>query len=159
MNTETAETTAAIETLSHVAKPNDRRCRWWQKTLTADQAVKLNPEAIADAGSIPGPYHRNGADMELPEWSVIFDGEALHHAKPRGWRWVVGFVVRDEAGALVLTWVTSAVAGQKAVVKASGAAHLLGGSGDVANIVRCARWVLEAETSQARMERIAALRG
>lgn len=151
--------TTPIETLSHIAKPVDSRCRWWQKTLTADQAVALDPAAIDDAGSIPGAYHRKNADMELPEWAVIFDGEANHHAKPRGWRWVVGFVVRDEAGALVVTWVTSAVAGQKAVVKASGAAHLLGGSGDVANIVRCARWVLEAETSQARMERIAALRG
>ena len=147
-----------IDALLHTAKPCDTRCRWWQKTLTADEVIALDPASIDDANSIPGQYHRKGADMALPEWAVIFDGEAIHHKKNHGWRWVFGVVVRDAEGKLGVAWVTSSVAKQKAAVKAAGAAHLLGGSGDVANIVRCARWILESETTEGRMERIAALK-
>lgn len=144
------------ETLSHIAKPCDDRCRWWQKTLAAEAVIALDPASIEDANSIPGTYLRKGADLELNEWTVLFDGEQVHHKKPRGWTWTMGIVLRVD-GALKVEWIRANVSKHKAVIKAAGAAHLLGGSGDVASMVRVARWILEADTTEARMERIAAI--
>lgn len=145
-----------IQTYSHIAKPRDRRCSWLQLVLTPEMVLDASPADVDGAGTLPGLRQRRYADTELPVWSVVLDIEARHHTKNRGWDHYVGIVRPTEDG-LVLTWVGEPTAAMKALIKASGAAHLLGGSGPNAAMVRCARWVLEGVDDVERERRLLAL--
>ena len=151
--------TPTAPTFSHVASRTDRRCKWWQKTINAEIAATLDPAAIEGGNSIPGEYLRDGADLELPAWTMILDSEQVHHAKPRGYSYTLGVIMPKADGSLGRTWIAGKVSAQKGAIKAAGATHLLGGSGDTAGLVRMARWILEAEGDEARLARIEVLKG
>lgn len=113
--------------------PQDRRCRYWAKVVRAEQDLPL-PSEVSGAGNIESPYLQRG-DEELLPGDVLFEGEANHHSKDRGWSYLVQFV--DSAGACVMY--RSGFSAQKAAAKAQGmATALLAGSGDVAGAVRVA---------------------
>lgn len=140
-------------TLSHIAKPSDSRCPWLQVHTTPDRVLAINPANVDGAKDLPGFKLRNGSDVELPAWDVLFDVEAMHHKKNRGWRHLLGIVVPNGDG-LKLRWF-SIVMEVKTAIKAAGASHLMGGSGPNAAMLRAARWILEGETDEGRMSRVA----
>jgi hypothetical protein len=113
--------------------PCESKCRWWAKVIRHGDSLPL-PSAVAGAADIPGDYLAPG-DEELFPGDVLFEGEAIHHRKPRGWKYWVSFV--NSAGELVVYG--SGFGAEKAEAKANGlAAALLAGSGDVAGAVRVA---------------------
>ncbi len=144
-----------METLSHIASPSDSRCNWLQ--LVADEAAVLaaDPSKIDGAATLPGTKQRRGADSELPAWTILFDIEANHHWKNRGWTHVLGIVAPKGEG-LALYWMKPTAA-TKAAIKAAGAAHLIGGSGPNAAMVRAARYILEGADDNERQARLAAV--
>lgn len=152
--------TAAAPTYSHIAVPSDHRCRWWQKALPIDTMLATNPADIEGGNDVPGTYMKKNADHELAAWTAVLDSEAKHHKKDRGFSYTLGIIHPNPnvEGELTITWIGARVAPQKAAIKAAGASHLMGGSGDAAHLVRMARWILEADTDEARLERIATLK-
>lgn len=142
---------SAETTYSHVAKPADRRCRWWQRICDQGDLERVELGAVDGANALPGRYLKDGSDVELPIWSVVFDGEARHHAKPRGWRFLVGFVVPGDDGGLRLVWREPKVQ-DKARAKADNQA-LAAGTGPHAALVRAALWALAAPEHE-RVQRI-----
>jgi hypothetical protein len=123
------------------------------------------PEAVDGAHSIPGQYLRRG-DEELFCGDLLFEGEANHPSKNRGWSYWVHYV--NDSGRLVS--VNSGWREFKAQLKtASGAFDpaLLKGAGDLAACVRFAhvqrmggldtlRALALAIEARATMKRIAA---
>ena len=92
------------------------------------------PSDVKGAGDINSPYLRRG-DEELYPGDIMFEGEANHHSKDRGWSYWVHFV--DQEGNLIVY--RSGFSEQKSAAKAQGLAlELLAGSGDVAGAVRVA---------------------
>lgn len=150
--TTTTTTTTTSQTFSHVAHPEDSRCSWLQVHATPEQLLSTSPTTVDRAADLPGRKLRNGADIELPAWSVLFDIEAMHHRKQRGWCHLLGLIIPEDGGELRLRWICPGMA-VKMTIKAAGATHLIGGSGPNAAMVRTARWILEAEGDDARLDR------
>lgn len=151
-------TPAAALTCTHTAKPVDPRCPWWQRAGTENEVLMKTVDTVSEAGSLPGKFLRPGADLELSAWSCIFDGEAMHATKHRGWRHVVGIVApTGDDGTLVITWIQANMA-MKQAIKAARYSHLLGGSGPNAALLRVARYVLEAPDTTERLARLRAMK-
>ncbi|WP_139826500.1 hypothetical protein [Derxia lacustris] len=116
--------------------PCDSRCRYWAKIIRKGQSLPL-PADVNGANDIPGKYLRG--DEELLPGDVLFEGEAMHHRKNRGWHYVVQVVT--EAGEL-RRFVNGAFSNQKAQMKAQGMSpDYLRGAGDVAAMVRIAHGI------------------
>jgi hypothetical protein len=145
------ELTLSLETptLSVTLSPVDKRCTWFCKVDPSGLA--RTPDPVEGATSLPGDRVRAGTDLELPAWSVVYDVEARHHAKMRGWDHRVGIVVLREDGGLSLRWVQPTAA-HKAAIKAADPS-LRGGSGPNAAMVRLAAYVLRGETEADRLAR------
>ena len=120
--------------------------------------LSLDPKKIASANDLPGDYVRKGTDLEIPDWTFIFDGEANHATKQRGWTWQLGVAIPGVTEPYIV-WIVSDVAKQKAKIKAEGATHLIFGSGDNANLARMARWIAEGPDLPERLRRIQILSG
>lgn len=147
---------APIATYSHIASPSDARCQWWQRIASEGEVLAADPATVDGAGDLPGRYVRKGSDHELAAWTIVFDGEALHHRKQRGWRHLVGIVAVADDGTLSRLWMPP-TAERKAAIKATGASHLMGGSGPNAAMVRIARYVLEGSTDADRRARLSVM--
>lgn len=139
-----------MDTLSHIARPADSRCKWWQRIATEAEVLGTDPAQIDGASTLPGAYQRKAADTELPAWTVVLDGQENHHVKARGWRHLLGIVVRS-GDRLGMVWITTPMQ-TKALIKAA-APHLAGGSGPNAALLRAARYVLEGQGDGYRIGR------
>jgi len=115
--------------------PADGRCRYWAKVIRAGMSLPL-PSLVNGADDIPSHYLLRGNEELLPG-DALFEGEANHHRKNRGWSYWLTFVT--EAGDLVRVC-NEDFGGIKAILKQQGlAAEYLKGSGDVAAMVRIAQ--------------------
>ncbi len=114
--------------------PVDGRCRYWAKIVRANQSLPM-PETVQGAADISGNFLRRGEE-EIMTGDVLFEGEAMHHRKARGWLYTVSAVT--PAGALLVRngdWREF-----KSEMKTEGGFDpmLLRGSGDLAACVRFA---------------------
>lgn len=148
---------SVVPTYTHVAVPRSSRCQWWQSIGKPQEVLALDPAGVESANDLPGEYLRKGTDLELPAWTVIFDGEANHHSKQRGWTHQLAIVAPDAEGDLDIKWVRP-TADHKARIKAR-APHLKGGSGPNAAMARIARFVLEGVDDADRLARWRYVRG
>lgn len=145
---ETSETSETSEPSScgYTPKKRDSRCRAWCKVLSSESVRRIRPAGIDGANDLPGSYLPFGREVELFPGDVIFEGEANHHTKPRGWTYNLGFVVGGANGVARIVWVAGDKrAALKADLRASknpAVRELLPGSDDVAAMVRYARAVL-----------------
>ena len=135
-------------TYSYVAKPADSRCKWWCKVIPAAVAATLD---LTDRTSLHAlEFVKKNADLELNEGDFVLDSEELHHRKSRGYRTVIGQVVRNPDGVLALHapgWGAEGEAMRtpdmecKQAIKAAATreqwSQLSQGTGDVA---ACLRW-------------------
>lgn len=111
--------------------PTDARRRYWAKIVRNGRPLPM-PDEVQGAGDIPGPYRGRG-DEELLPGDALFEGEANHHRKNRGWTYCLTYVTD---GGEVLTFI-SGFSEQKAALKAQGIASVyLKGAGDWAAMVR-----------------------
>lgn len=124
-----------ILSATYVCAPSDHRCRYWAKVVRAGTELPL-PEHVDGASDVPGPYVRRGDDVELFEGDWLLEGEEVSHRKQRGWTYHLRALGRhadtDELG--VYSWTFGV--DSKPAIRAAGAKDLLGGSGDVAAMVR-----------------------
>jgi hypothetical protein len=126
------------ETISYVVERVDGRCKGWAKKLNREQILALDLEKINGAIDIPGNYLKNGTDLELrPFEDFIFWGEANHHNKQRGWTYRIYY-----PGLSGIGFITPTI-GIKAAIKKAGHTDLMGGSGDIAGIVRMAKFICQ----------------
>lgn len=123
-------------TFSFVNEADKKDCWHWAKMLSAQQIRSLLPESVDGGNDVPGPYLRE--DVEVPVGDFVLRGESNHRYKFRGYSYRLGVVVSETE----IVWLKP-TAERKAHIKASGAAHLMGGSGGVAGMVRMARWIVE----------------
>jgi hypothetical protein len=113
--------------------PQDSRCRYWAKIIRCDEKLP-DPKSVDGASTITGNYLRQG-DEELLAGDMLFEGEANHHRRDRGWSYHVQFL-DSNTGELVRIRPDSTI---KAALKAAGLHPLLLlGSGDLAACVRIA---------------------
>ncbi len=146
-----------MSTYSHIASPCDNRCTWIQRIADPVVIVTIDPANVSGARDLPGAGQRKKADSELAAWTVVFDVEAIHHTKQRGWRHTVGIVApTGEDGDLGLQFF-SVGAAHKARIKAAGRSDLMGGSGPNAAMVRVARYILDGGDA-GRCARLAEMR-
>ncbi len=135
-----ADNTAAIS-VTVIAGPRDSRCKWWCKVIRASTPLPL-PSHVDGAGDIPGSYLHAGDDVDLEPGDVLARGEEADHRKPRGWVYDAKFYQTngkagraDSPGAADLKALLKRAAAC-GVITRERAKELLGGSGDVAALVR-----------------------
>lgn len=126
MDTVTAPTSISVK-----LAPLDHRCKYWCKIVRAAVALPL-PSIVEGADNIPGTYKRGG-DEELFPGDMMFEGEAKHHKKERGWMYHLTCIYKGKERCI------KASAEIKTRIKSRGLdVNLLAGSGDLAGIVRIA---------------------
>ncbi|MBP6902103.1 MAG: hypothetical protein KBC73_18570 [Burkholderiaceae bacterium] len=151
-------------------RPYRANCRYWSKLIRAGADLP-HPKDVSGADSIAGPYLRNG-EIDLFSGDILFEGEANHPRKTRGWSYWVHYV--NDRGELITAkgrW-SAFKAELKAATPAfqSDMPDLLKGCGDLAACVRFAhvqrmggletlRALAQAVEAKASLKRIAALRG
>jgi len=120
--------------LSVEIRPFDRRCRYWAKIVRPGQALP-RPSEVKGANDIPGGYLRLG-DEELFPGEILFEGEAMHHRKQRGWTYSLTWCDHSTGEKRTLD---NPDAKTKADLKSAGLpAELLRGAGGPAACVRVA---------------------
>lgn len=120
-----------LQSQSVEIRPTDSRCKYWAKIVRANQPLPF-PLDVNGANDLPVPYLRRG-DEELAPGDALFEGEAVHHSKNRGWLNSLHWV--DADGKLHVF--RQPFSDYKAQLKAQGlAVELLKGAGDVAAMVR-----------------------
>lgn len=135
-----------IESAEFKATGSDHRCKYWCKVIRDGQMLPL-PHVINGANDVPGPYLRRGDDIEIFEGDYILEGEEVHHTKNRGWTYTLSRLVKAkpasvdadgkeiEAKPARIGWLEFGKP-VKDAVRAAGMKSLLGGSGDVAAMIR-----------------------
>jgi hypothetical protein len=125
-------------------RPRDGRCRYWAKVVRAGSPLPM-PGSVDGANDIPGAYLRSGSEVELFPGDLLFEGEANHHTKQRGWtydlrtvrgkisekgnyRYFLGFTAEIKG------WVKLLV--REGKIEKSVGVELLKGAGDCAAMVR-----------------------
>lgn len=129
------EAATPIESRSVVCNPRNEKCRYWAKVIRAGQPIPL-PEEVTGANDVPGPYIRKGDDVEIFEGDFLLEGEENHHTKKRGWTYDLRYLTISTEGKLRVlgsSWTNSDV---KQSCRLAGRKDLLGGSGDVAAMIR-----------------------
>ena len=153
--------TAIGATRSVVLRPWNSKCSYWALVATPEEVLAADLKGAGGMHSLPGTLARKGSDHELPAWTVVLRGEAVHPTKHRGWNFCVSFILpvvdADSNGEPMNRNLGLPGTAQKAAIKASGAQHLMLGSGPHAAMLRAAKWVLEAEGDDARLARVDAL--
>lgn len=120
-----------MESFSVTLQPQDSRCRYWAKLITADQPLPV-PENVQGADDVSVPYLRRG-DEELVPGDVLLTGEERHHRRNRGWSYSLLVATLDGE----LLEFHSGFSEQKAEMKEQGMPpHLLKGAGDIAAMIR-----------------------
>lgn len=143
--------------MEYIARPQDRRCRYWAKVAYATTALP-SPAVVEGADQLPGAYLRAGSDVELEPGDVVFEGEANHATKQRGWTFNIGVCVVDASGAETIRWLRDdEIRRAKDFWRAAGRADMTRGSGPHAAMVRAAAWLREG--SPTVREALAALEG
>lgn len=142
--------------MHHIAEPVDRRCaaRWWQRIASPEEVLAADLSSVHCARDLPGRLQRQGVRSDLADWTIIFDGEPMHHSKPRGWAWAVGVVV---PGAWEARWYGLEMARQRELIRRDARdADLLVGAGPHTGQLRLAKWILRGDERQ-RLARLAVL--
>jgi hypothetical protein len=128
--------TAEITTISHIIQRADGRCKGWAKKLNSRQILDLDLDKIQGANDLPGSYLKNGTDLELaPYEDFIFWGEENDHRKARGWTYRLYYPTTKKMG-----WV-GADNRIKQMIKSEGHKDLMTGSGEIAGLVRIAKYI------------------
>jgi len=121
-----------MTTLTHVAKPNDSKCKWFQaelkKTLTA-----------SDLEYTKFDYFKKNEDFELEKDTLLIHYEELHHRKARGAIFLIG-IVTDEK----VIWLDPTIE-MKKLIKSEGHQDLMIGSGKVNACIRIAVYLRRQE--------------
>lgn len=121
-------------TITHIAKPADSRCAWWQaeipNTLSIDDLKEKNVKL---------EYYKRGQDLELPIGTMIIDSEANHHRNNRGFTVNLGLVTSEG-----MRWICPTLEIKK-FIKTQGHTELMVGSGDVCGAFRIALYLREQE--------------
>jgi hypothetical protein len=117
-----------MATVTHIAKPVDSRCEWWQTILTQDclQTKYLTERA-------PFKYLKKNSDLELKEGTLLIDSEEIHHRKMRGYKVKLGMAIGE-----TVEWLKPTLAHKIYIKNLGGYEDLLAGSGDVAAALRLA---------------------
>jgi hypothetical protein len=116
-----------MTTVTHIAKPIDSRCQWWQAEITpACLDVKFLEEKA------PFKYFKKDSDLELAPGTLLIDSEQTHHRKMRGYTVNLGLVFEDG-----VKWLKPKLEHKK-YIKELGHQDLMKGSGDVAATLRIA---------------------
>lgn len=113
------EVTTSVD---YIARPIDSRCRYWCKVVPAGTTIPLPGDADG-AASIPGAYVKG--EVTVFDGDAIFEGEANHHKKQRGWSFNVGVV---ESGKI--RWLKASEAKNRLRKIGAATRDLLAGSGD-----------------------------
>ncbi len=123
-----------MQSHSVIIGPADSRCRYWAKTFRSDDPLPL-PSLVNGANDLLGKYAQHGEE-ELTAGDVLFEGEANHHRKNRGWTYWLTVVAPNGE---LLRFISGNFGELKAQMKAQGMSpDLLKGSGDIAAMVRIA---------------------
>ena len=117
-----------IKTVTHIAKPADSRCKWWQAELR-----DLSPLDLIEKKELD--YYKRGQDLELAEGVFLIDSEANHHRHSRGYTVLLGVVLGDS-----VKWLSPS-AKIKQLIKSEGYQDLMLGSGDVVACYRIALYL------------------
>jgi hypothetical protein len=123
------QNTQKIITVTHIAKPIDKRCQWWQGELPKDLDIRHLIEKA------PIKIFKRNADLELTPGTLLIDSEQVHHRKLRGYNVCLGFVNHNE-----IIWIAPTMA-RKQFIKNLGNSDLMKGSGDVVGAIRMALWL------------------
>jgi hypothetical protein len=134
-----------LKTVTHIAEPEDSRCRWWQAEIPEISACDL-------ADKVDLKYYKKGADLELTEGTMLIDSEAKHHNKMRGYVVCLGYVCAEKDK---VRWIKPNLAHKK-MIKAEGHQDLMVGSGDVAAVMRLAIWLRRQDDKKAAFEKLRA---
>lgn len=123
-----------LKTVTFEIRPYSRGHAYWAKLIRAGGNLPL-PRLVAGANDIHGQYLRHGEE-ELFPGDILFEGQANHRTKSRGWSYWVHCV--DEHGDLIQphgSWSEF----KMRLKEAAGTydAELLKGAGDLA---ACVRW-------------------
>jgi hypothetical protein len=130
--TKTMTESNPIESVSYTPAAQDSRCRYWCKVVKSGTTLPL-PADVRGANDVPAEYLRQGDEIELFEGDWLLEGEEVSHRRQRGWTYNLGHV---EQGAVV--WYSFKHADVKAFLRKLGTIRpILGGSGDVAAMIRC----------------------
>lgn len=111
--------------------PSDLRCKYWCKVVRHGVDLPM-PEIVKGARDLPGSYLNTHEEIELFDSDLVFEGEAKHHRKMRGFDYNLGVIHNQK-----LVWVDHHVK-VKQLLRAAGERELLLGSGEVAMMVRWA---------------------
>jgi hypothetical protein len=122
-----------VTTITHIAKPSDARCAWWQCELPLNLEVKHLIEKA------PFEYFKKNSDLELTPGTLLIDSEAIHHRTNRGFAVNIGLV-----GQKGIYWLCPTMA-HKQLIKKQGHADLMVGSGDICAVIRIAIWLRRQE--------------
>lgn len=117
-----------VTTITHIAKPEDERCKWFQAEIT--HVTEAN---LTDKSDIK--YYFKNQDLELTPGTILIDSEAVHYSKNRGFNVQLGLVT--EKG---IFWIIPNMK-VKMFIKAEGHQNLMPGSGDFAAVVRMALYI------------------
>lgn len=123
-----------LKTVSFEIRPYNRGHAYWAKLIRAGGNLPF-PALVNGASEIPGKYLMHGEEELFPN-DILFEGQANHRSKSRGWRYWVHFV--NENGDLIQPHGAWSVFKSR-LKEAAGTydAELLKGAGDLA---ACVRW-------------------
>lgn len=124
-----------MDTITHIAKPEDNRCKWFQAKLSENLTVE-------NLESIKFDYYRRGADLELEIGTLLIDWEEVSHRKNRGFITMLGFVTAEG-----VSWIKPTME-RKMFIKSEGHKDLMKGSGDVSGVIRMALFIQKQENKE-----------
>jgi hypothetical protein len=128
------------EPVSVVVTPTNHRCRYWAKLIRCDEELPY-PGTITDANSIPGPYLKRSADIEMSHGDFLFEGEALHHRKQRGWDFLITVCNEDDTVVIYPSMQIKQFIKNCPDIPKDERKRLLEGSGDHAAMIRIAKTI------------------
>lgn len=117
-----------MKTITHIAKPVDSRCKWFQAELRKDLTVQ-------DLENTKFNYYGKNSDLELPVDTLLIDYEENHHTKNRGSTVHIGIVTENEETPVI--WIKPTME-MKQIIKKEGHQDLMIGSGDIKACIRIA---------------------
>jgi hypothetical protein len=135
-----------IQTITHIARPVDKRRAWWQMVLPENLSIDM----LSGAQKLPAAYLRSGSDLELLPGTILIDSEAKSHRRNRGYDVCIGRADQREGR---VVWKKPGME-QKMFIKADGRQDLMVGAGDVAAVIRCAMYIRSCEDQDAAWDRL-----
>jgi|GEM_PF-4130959 len=130
-----------IETVTHIAKQNDIRCKWFQAELT-----NLRDEHLTEKLDLK--YYFKNQDLELIPGTLLIDSEEIHHRQNRGFKVKLGIVTETE-----VVWMLPEMK-HKMFLKDEGCKNLMKGSGNFAAVVRLALYIQQHDDKLAAFKKL-----